>query len=1728
MTGTPLSTQDTLLDRLAEWHRDRPDAVAYRLLGDGETETARLTYGLLHDEVVRVARHVRRRTVDSDRVALLYTPSLDFVAGFLGVLHAGRVAVPVAAPVAHGASTAGLAAILRDADVALVLTDFPDADVAEWLRGGWPAEQVRDLGDDAGPADEDRPVPAPEDLALLQYTSGSTGSPRGVMVSHHNLMANQEQIREAFGQGGDAVVVSWLPFFHDMGLIGGVLHSLYLGATAVLMPPETVLREPARWLRAISRYRGTVSPAPNFGYDQCVRRVSADQLPGLDLSSWQVACNGSEPVNPRVLAAFAETFAPSGFRAESLVPCYGLAEATLLVSASAGRPPRVEPHVSCGAAVTDVVVVLDGAAVPDGTEGELWVHGPNVAGGYWRNPAATEETFRAALPGDPRTFLRTGDLGYTRDGEVFVTGRVKDLLIIRGRNHHPQDVEATVQAVEPRLVPGAGAAFTTDDDRLVVVQAARGTVPDPDGLTDRIRQAVAREHGLAVSEVVLVKPAGVPRTTSGKVRRAACRDRYVAGELTSNPRESTVQNPRVHGSEPASPRFRTRESTVRDPELPVVVLGGPGAATAADDDPSAVAELVAEVLGVPAGSLADDRPLSASGLDSLRAMHIQQILAEAGRTVPGLDALLGGATLRDITALPPAEAPPRATGPWEVTRGQQALWFLSQWNEGSAAAYVLARAVELTPEPDEDRLRTATMALVARHGQLRSRFRHDGDRVVRAEWGVADHAWFTARDVESGSDLAAAISAEAAKPVDLAEDPLFRLVLFRRTGHRPVLLIVASHLVSDLHSLAVVRAELGALYEGTPLPPAPDVATVVASEQAYLASEEGQAALAAWAGELRDAPVLDLPRDRERGTGTRFLGDATTLRFDARDGAALDRLAAELGTTPYTVLLAAYHGFLDRICGQGDIVVGVPVALRSGSRLAGAVGYLINTVPVRIHADGGGDSLVDRVACSRDALVTVLARARVPLPSLVEQLGVGADPSPLFQVSCGFYDDGAPGQHGVAGLALEVEAAEAAIGSLAARSWPLPVRTAVTELDVTFGRTGDGLVVRVNHSTEVFDPVTAHHLAESLRTFVSAALGAPREPLRDLPTWHGPGSVLLPGDVEVGTASLAARFAEQVRTVPAAPAVVHGDRTWSYAELGAWTARLAAALPPAPRDGTTPVAALFFEGGPRFVAGMVAALRAGYAFLPLMPDLPDERLRFMLADAGVAAVFAAQEDVGRIAALAAGAEVALDVLPVGEEPEQSCEQSDVDIAARLAVRDGNAVAYVVYTSGTTGRPKGVVITDDSVLPLLCWQAREFPAGPGMRMAQTCALSFDVGLQELLTVLVFGGAICMPLPGERYSAAGFGGFLARDRANALYATPTFIRELTARDTPMHTIEVVQIAGEMLTSTVVERVRPLFAPGCRVFNGYGPTETSINCAMYLTAPDTAPEGAALPVGTPTGLARLYVLDRYRRPLPPALYGEVYIGGPGVGAGYVNRPEETAARFLPDTVLGHGRMYRTGDRGRVLPDGRLVITGRLDDQVKIRGYRIEPGEVEAQLRPLVTDCAVIVAQGANGPRLLAYVTGAADAVELRVALAERLPGYMMPARIVVLDTLPRTRNGKLDTRALLAAADRPDTSSRAAGRLLPVVVGIWREVLGLHEFDVDANFFEIGGSSLLLARVAASVRDATTIDVSVPKLFQYPTARSLSAYLETVRADPMDTTGRTPSLGTARRVRGRQRRG
>jgi acyl-CoA synthetase (AMP-forming)/AMP-acid ligase II len=555
---------------LRMWAGRTPDATAFSFLVDGEEEGPPLTYGGLDREARAVAVALRDVCGPGDRALLVYAPGLAFVSAFFGCQYAGVVPVPAYPPRPDrlAPSWHALAALAADCRPAVVLADCA---VAPFVPGPGAAPALPDVPrlvtDDLDPSLARRwrePVVAADDLAILQYTSGSTAAPKGVTVTHRSLMHNQAMILRAFEHAGPGGGVCWLPPYHDMGLVGGLLQVVYHGAWCRLMSPVALLQDPLRWLRAVTRFRADTSGGPNFAYDLCVQRLTPAQRAGLDLSHWSVAAIGSEPISPATMERFAEAFGPCGFRPEAFVPCYGLAEATLLVtSGPKAAAPVVRAFDSAGLEAGSAIPAGPGSLArtlagcghpwlgqevriidpearvrcPDGRVGEVWVRGPSVARGYWGRPEETERTFRARLAdsGDG-PYLRTGDLGVLVDGELFVTGRLKDVIIVRGRNHYPQDVEATVQAVHPGLRPGCGAVFEeTRGGRpgVVVMQELdrRHRGLDVRRLTADIRQAVAERHDLQVHDVRLLEPGGVPKTSSGKVRRQACRAAYASDQL---------------------------------------------------------------------------------------------------------------------------------------------------------------------------------------------------------------------------------------------------------------------------------------------------------------------------------------------------------------------------------------------------------------------------------------------------------------------------------------------------------------------------------------------------------------------------------------------------------------------------------------------------------------------------------------------------------------------------------------------------------------------------------------------------------------------------------------------------------------------------------------------------------------------------------------------------------------------------------------------------------------------------------------------------------------------------------------------------------------------------------------------------------------------------------------------------------------------------------------------
>jgi acyl-CoA synthetase (AMP-forming)/AMP-acid ligase II len=570
----------TLVDLLVYRAQNNSDRKAYTFLQRGEIEANSLTYKELERQAKAIASSLQSLEAVGERALLLYPPGLEFIAAFFGCLYAGVIAVPVYPP-RRNQNISRLQALMTDAQAKIALTTTPvlsnienrftenrefqalhwlttDSIVGE-LAHSWQKPEVRK-----------------DTLAFLQYTSGSTGAPKGVMITHGNLMHNGRVIEKAFGHTTDTIGVGWLPLFHDMGLIGNVLQPLYIGRPCILMSPVDFVKNPLRWLQAISRYRATSSGGPNFAYDLCLRKITPEQKINLDLSSWELAFTGAEPVKAETLENFASYFASCGFRKEAFYPCYGMAETTLLATGGLKESPPIVQEVtgsaleknkvvsladeevttrkivSCGQSwLGQKVLIVDPESLIQcqaNQVGEIWISGSSVAQGYWKRPLETQKTFNAYLEDSSEgPFLRTGDLGFIKDDELFVTGRIKDVIIIRGQNHYPQDVELSVEKSHSALRPSSGAAFTVDInglEKLVIVQEVERSYLrklDLDEVIGNIRQAVTAEHALEVYAIVLVKTGSIPKTSSGKIQRHACKAKFLKGNL--NVWEDWSKNP---------------------------------------------------------------------------------------------------------------------------------------------------------------------------------------------------------------------------------------------------------------------------------------------------------------------------------------------------------------------------------------------------------------------------------------------------------------------------------------------------------------------------------------------------------------------------------------------------------------------------------------------------------------------------------------------------------------------------------------------------------------------------------------------------------------------------------------------------------------------------------------------------------------------------------------------------------------------------------------------------------------------------------------------------------------------------------------------------------------------------------------------------------------------------------------------------------------------------------
>ncbi|VVN30180.1 Linear gramicidin synthase subunit D [Pseudomonas fluorescens] len=1713
----------TLVQALQRRAALTPDRVALRFLAETPEQAVVLTYRELDQRARTIAGALQAETDFGDRAVLLFPSGADYVAAFFGCLYAGVIAVPAYPPEsAKRHHQERLLSIINDAEPRLLLTRADLGDALQQIEGAPPLLCVDTL--DAALAERwIEPNLEDDHIAFLQYTSGSTALPKGVQVSHGNLVANELLIRHGFGidLNPDDVIVSWLPLYHDMGLIGGLLQPVFSGVPCVLMSPAYFLGRPLRWLEAISEYGGTISGGPDFAYRLCSERVSASALERLDLSGWRVAYSGSEPIRLDTLERFAEKFAPCGFTADRFMATYGLAEATLFVAGTprgkgignlrvddqalaqnSAQPGEGSAIMSCGISQPGhAVLIVDPSALnelPDNAVGEVWASGPSIAHGYWRNPEASADTF---VRHAGKTWLRTGDLGFMRGGELFITGRLKDLLIVRGHNLYPQDIEQTLEREVEVVRKGRVAAFAVNIDGEegigIAAEISRSVqkILAPEALIKAIRQAVAEAYQQAPSVVVLLNPGSLPKTSSGKLQRSACRNRLVDGSLDSYAVFPSAAPENAAATEPQS-ELQTLIGQIWGEQLQVKKVNADDHFFLLGGNSIAATQVVARLREALGLELSLRLLFEAPTLGAFTAAVVRQ--QQDGGLAQGMIN-----TLSRSGALPQSLA-------------QNRLWITWQLDPQSSA-YTIPGALRLRGELDEDAVRVSFQQLIERHESLRTRF-FERDGVALQQVDAASTFNLQTIDI---SDLPVAEREARAQQIredeartlfDLQKGPLLWVTLVRLDEQDHQLLVTLHHIIADGWSLNVLIDEFSRLYAAASQGQTATLAPLLTRyadygswQRQWLAQGEGERQLAYWKAQLGDEhPVLSLATDHPRSAQQLRSAARHTVKLDVNLSAAIRQTALAHQSTPFMLLLAALQSLLHRYSGQRDIRIGVPNANRPRLETQGLIGFFINTQVMRAEVDSR-QSFVELLGQTRQAVLDAQAHQDLPYEQLVEAFPQAREQG-LFQVMFNHQQRDLSALRRLPGLLAE--------------ELPWHSREAKFDLQLHSEEDRSGrLSLSFDYASELFDGATIERLAGHFSNLLRAVCEQPETTVGDLPlltpTEHDQQQKWSAAPCAAASQWLPELLDHQTRLTPDRTALMWEGGSLDFGQLHTQANRLAHYL----RDkgvGPDVCVAIAAERSPQLLIGLLAILKAGGAYVPLDPDYPAERLAYMLSDSGVELLLTQTQLLDRLPATDGVSVIAMDALHLENWPSQ---------APGLHLH-GDNLAYVIYTSGSTGQPKGVGNTHAALAERLQWMQNTYRLNDSDVLMQKAPISFDVSVWECFWPLITGSRLLMAGPGEHRDPQRIAQLVQQYGVTTLHFVPPllslFIDEpLSAECTSLRR---VFSGGEALPAELRNRVLEQL-PAVQLHNRYGPTETAINVTHWHC---TTADGERSPIGRPLGNVICRVLDSELNPLPAGVPGELCISGIGLARGYLGRPGLTAERFVVDPLNEQGaRLYRTGDRARWTADGVIEYLGRLDQQVKLRGFRVEPEEIEARLlaQDGVAQAVVLVRETAVGGQLIGYYTAcetseSADTqtARLQSALAAELPEYLVPAQLMRLDEMPLSPSGKLDRRALPQPQWQVREHVEPVTELEQQIAAIWRQVLGLQQIGLRDDFFALGGHSLLATQIISRTRQGCDVELPLRTLFEHSELGAFADQVQLIQAS--GSTNKQPPIATVDR--------
>ncbi|HEU5226877.1 MAG TPA: amino acid adenylation domain-containing protein, partial [Ktedonobacteraceae bacterium] len=1711
--------QDVMLTQLFQLQVSRtPDAIALSCDGtDEEGERVRGLAGLTYAELDRrsnqLAHYLRRSGVGPEvRVGLFMERSLELMIGLLGILKAGGAYVPLdpgypperlafmLADIQPLAEAPSLSLGDRQRQLSFVLTQH----TLQARLSTLPA-QVTCLDSAWSTIEQECGDPPqvsvlPGNAAYVIYTSGSTGSPKGAVVPHLALLNHCVAVSQRYQLHAGDRVLHFASISFDVAL--EELFPAWLHGATVVIWPQAVAPSGAEFSRFAAAEQLTVLNLPSSYWHEWVSELlrSHSQPP----PSLRCMIVGSEKVSPAHVNAWRDLVRQPVIWYNA----YGLTETTITALLYQLPPAsEAEPLASLplGRPIANTqVYILDARMqpVPVGMPGELYIGGAGLARGYLHRPELTAERFvpdpfvgtsvetrfiasssdlspthetQFMAFGPGARLYKTGDLArYREDGNIEFLGRVDSQVKLRGFRIELGEIEMILNQHAPvKDAVVLAREDTPNAPRLVAyIIPARPSL----SLVTQLRAYLQDRLPTYMIPAAFVLLDTFPRGPSGKINYRAL-------------------------PAPEQQHATVNESYVA-PRTPIEEI---------------LAGIWAAVLQLERVSRLDN--FFKLGGHSLQATQVVARLREVLRIELPVRAIYDAPTILALASsiekikqrtkgqALPAIQPADRSGPLPLSFAQQRLWFLDQL-QADSPLYNIPGSFLIKGALDVRALEQSLNDLVQRHEPLRTTFAVYEEQPVQIiaptlylPLTLVDLAKVT---VNTGRNIVARLAnEEAQRPFNLQQGPLVRVTLLRLNVKEHVLLLTLHHIVADGWSAEIFFHELDACYiartTGVPaqLPALPvQYADYALWQQQWLQGGVIEQQLTYWRTQLAGIPpALDLPTDYPRPAIQTFHGARYSFSFSRALSTRLKALSQQEGVTLFMTLLAALQTLLFRYSGQTDIVVGTPIAGRTRIEVERLIGFFINTLVLRADLSGN-PRFKELLLQVREMTLAAYSHQDLPFEKLVEELQLerSLSQSPLFQVLFVLQNISPRDTNTLLasqGLSLE----------------PLEISSGTAKFDLAFElvETPEDLAGHVEYNTDLFEAMTIQRMighykvmlesivADPEQCVTTLSLLTPAENMQLLQEWNSAYEALPQYQC------LHSLFEEQAEKMPDKVAVVFEGQQLTYQELDERANRLAHLLL---HHGIGPkhLIGLCLPRTPDLVIGLLAILKTGAAYVPLDPTYPRERLAFTVQDARLTLVLTQADLLGHMP-FSTDQALCLDNL------ELYIGESSDNMVRELSNQN---LAYVLYTSGSTGRPKGVCISHWSAVAFLHWVRQQFSDEELAGVLFGTSICFDLSIFELFAPLCWGGKVILAS-----TVLDLSTLAEYETVTLLNTVPSAAIALLNGTGLPPTLLTINLAGEALSRELVQSLYQQCSVQ-RINNLYGPTEDT---TYSIWATMSIEEQGWVPIGRPLAQTQAYIVDAYMQPVPIGVAGELYLGGDGLAQGYLNRPDLTAERFVPDpfSPLPGRRLYQTGDQARYRSDGTIYYLGRLDHQVKIRGYRIEPGEIEALLghHPDVAEVVVLAREDTPGEkRLVAYVvpsqasTAATGAQQLRHYLQAQLPDYMVPAHFVFLDALPLTPNGKVDRRILPA----PEVAERVQGDKLPpaqtlveaVLIAIWSDLLHIGRVGVQDNFFELGGHSLLATRQVARLREAFQVEIPLRAVFEAPTLGGLAARIEAARGN------------------------